>query len=92
MRKLDRRGEVLSGCSAIELVKDAVFSLPMPLRTLLSITSAQTFSGTWRDHEKRRDVAKESGLKELSADGVMRKLELASLWPSRRGWLPEAVA
>ena len=93
MRKLDRRGEVLAACGAIELVKDIVFSLPMPLRTLLSSTSAHTFSGTWRQiTRKRRDVVKENGLKELSTDGVMRKSELASPWPSRRGWLHEAVA
>ena len=34
----------------------------------------------------------EDRLKELSPDGVMRRRELASPWPSRRGWLPEAAA
>ena len=46
-RKLDRSGEVLAACGPIELVKDAGFSLPMPLATYFSSTSAYTFSGTW---------------------------------------------
>ena len=48
MRKLDRSGGVLAAYGAIELVKDAVFSLPVPLPTLLSRTSAQTLGGTWQ--------------------------------------------
>ena len=92
MRKLDGRGEVLAACGAIELVIDAMFLLPVPFPTLLSSTWAHTFSGTWRETaRKRREVVKENRLKELSTDGVMRS-ELASPWPSRRGWLHEAVA
>ena len=43
-------------------------------------------------HEKTARGCEENGLKELSPDGVMRRRELASPWPSRRGWLPEAAA
>jgi len=37
------------------------------------------------DHEKIARGCEEDGLKELSPDGVMRRWELASPWPSRRG-------
>ena len=40
-------------------------------------------------HEKTARCCEQNELKELSPDGVM---ELASPWPSRRGWLPEAAA
>ena len=43
-------------------------------------------------HEKTARCCAENGLKELSPDGVMRRRELASPWPSRRGWLPEVAA
>ena len=44
------------------------------------------------DHEKIARGCEEDRLKELSLDDVMRKWELASPWPSRRGWLHEAAA
>ena len=39
-------------------------------------------------HEKTARCCAENGLKELSPDGVMRRRELASPWPSRRVTLP----
>ena len=48
MGKLDGSGEVLAGIAAVELAQAAVFSLPRPLPTLLTSTSAQTLTETWQ--------------------------------------------
>ena len=92
MRKLDRRGEVLAACGAIELVKDVVFHFPCRSNASFKHFGAYVQRNVAAGHEKTARGCEENGLKELSPDGVMRKWELASPWPSRRGWLPEAVA
>ena len=44
------------------------------------------------DHEKIARGCEVDEFKELSPDDVMRRWELASPWPSRRGWLHEDAA
>ena len=54
--------------------------------------SADVEGNVAEGHEKIARCCEENRLKELSLDGMMRNWELASPWPSRRGWLPEAAA
>ena len=70
-----------------------LISLPLPLETPLSTTSAHTLSGT--GHQATRRIVRccqGSGLKGLLLVFVRQRWELATPWPSRRASLHEDAA
>ena len=69
-----------------------IFAFHAASNALLKHFGAYVQRNVAAGHEKTARCCEENGLKELSPDGVMRRKELASPWPSRRGWLSEAAA
>ena len=69
-----------------------IFTANVPPIAFLNHFGAYAERNAAADHEKTMRGCEENGFKGLSPDGAMRKWELATPWPSRRGWLLEAVA